>query len=426
MYGHSKDEVFMEIKRDVYLGKIIRKQNNRLVKVITGIRRCGKSYLLFTQYKNYLLSTGVPVSHIIEMAFDAFSNEKYRDPEIFYPYVKSLITDEGMYYILLDEIQLLGKFEAVLNDLMRLPNVDLYVTGSNAKFLSKDVLTEFRGRGDEVYLAPLSFGEFMSAYDGNKYDGWNEYLLYGGLPPVVLLQSPEEKISFLKRLFEETYIKDVMGRNKLQHQSELEDLIDFLASSIGSLTNPSKLSDAFHSVKHVRISDKTIKKYLDSLCDAFLISEAKRYDVKGKKYFGTPLKYYFTDLGLRNARINFRQIEGTHSMENVIYNELVARDLNVDVGVVEVAEKNADKLLKKQLEIDFVCNKGSSRYYVQSAYSVDGEEKMAQEIRPFLKTGDSFKKILIVKDTPAPWHTEEGVLVLSIYDFLLNRNSLDL
>lgn len=417
----------MEIKRDFYLNKLISKQHNQLIKVITGIRRCGKSYLVFTLYKNYLLSQGVDTSHIIEMAFDSFENKKYRDPNVFYPYIKDLIRDDKAYYVLLDEVQMLDEFESVLNGLMRIPNIDLYVTGSNAKFLSKDVLTEFRGRGDEVHIAPLTFAEFMSAYNGHKYDGWNEYILYGGLPPVVTLKTPEEKITFLKSLFEETYIRDVMGRNRLRNQAELEDLLNFLASSIGSLTNPTKLSATFKSVKHVTISDKTIKRYIDALCDAFLITMAQRYDVKGKAYFDTPLKYYYTDIGLRNARINFRQLEETHTMENVIFNELSAREFNVDVGVVEFTERNdRGKAIRKQLEIDFVCNKASKRYYVQSAFSVPDGPKMVQEQRPLKNTGDSFKKIIIVKDAPAPWYTEDGILVMSIFDFLLNPNSLDL
>ncbi len=417
----------MEIKRDFYLNKLISKQHNQLIKVITGIRRCGKSYLVFTLYKNYLFSQGVDASHIIEMAFDSFENKKYRDPNVFYPYIKDLIRDDKAYYVLLDEVQMLDEFESVLNGLMRISNIDLYVTGSNAKFLSKDVLTEFRGRGDEVHIAPLTFAEFMSAYNGHKYDGWNEYILYGGLPPVVTLKTPEEKIAFLKSLFEETYIRDVMGRNRLRNQAELEDLLNFLASSIGSLTNPTKLSATFKSVKHVTISDKTIKRYIDALCDAFLITMAQRYDVKGKAYFDTPLKYYYTDIGLRNARINFRQLEETHTMENVIFNELRAREFNVDVGVVEFTERNdRGKAIRKQLEIDFICNKASKRYYVQSAFSVPDSQKMVQEQRPLKNTGDSFKKIIIVKDAPAPWYTEDGILVMSIFDFLLNPNSLDL
>lgn len=416
----------MEINRDYYLNKLIIKQHNKLIKVVTGIRRCGKSYLVFTLYKNHLINQNVEPSHIIEMAFDSFENKKYRDPEVFFPYVKSLIKDSRIYYILLDEVQLLKEFESVLNGLMRLPNTDIYVTGSNAKFLSKDVLTEFRGRGDEIHIAPLSFSEFMSVYDGHKFDGWDEYMLYGGLPPIMLLHTPEEKIAFLKNLFEETYIKDVMGRNKLKNQAELEDLLNFISSSIGSLTNPTKLSDTFASVKHLNISSKTIKKYINCLSDAFLIDSAVRYDIKGKSYFNTPLKYYFTDMGLRNARINFRQFEKTHSMENIIFNELKAREYNVDVGIVQIYERDINSVpVRKQLEIDFVCNKGSKRYYVQSAFSLPDSQKLEQEQRSLRNTGDAFKKIIIVKDTPAPTYTEEGILVMNIFDFLLNPNSLD-
>ena len=417
----------MIFKRERYLNKLIQKQNNGLIKVVTGIRRCGKSYLVFRLFKDHLLSAGVDSSHIIEMPFDAFENKKYRDPEIFYPYVKSLITDDQPYYILLDEIQMLGEFESVLNGFTRLPNVDIYVTGSNARFLSKDVLTEFRGRGDEVYIGPLCFSEFMSEYDGHKTDGWNEYILYGGLPPVVLLHTSEEKIAFLKNLFAETYIKDVVGRNRLQNQDLLEDLLNFLSSSIGSLTNPAKLSNTFKSVKGVTISDKTISKYIGCLCDAFLIASASRYDIKGKGYLGSPLKYYFTDIGLRNARNNFRQLEETHTLENVIFNELRSREYNVDIGVVPFIEKDKNGIaVRKHLEIDFICNKGSARYYVQSAFALPDAQKLKQEQRPLNKTGDSFKKIIVVKDAPAPWYTDDGILVMSIFDFLMNPDSLDM
>lgn len=311
----------MEIKRDLYLNKLVSKKHNGLIKVVTGIRRCGKSYLLFHLFKNYLLEGGVSKDHIIEMAFDSFENMKYRDPNVLYPYMKSLIVDDEQYYVLFDEVQLLGEFEAVLNGLMRIPNVDVYVTGSNAKFLSKDIITEFRGRGDEMHMNPLSFQEFMSVYAGNKYDGWNEYILYGGLPSVMQLSSPEEKIDYLKNIFDETYINDIVGRHKVKKRAELEELLNILASNIGSLTNPKKLSDTFKSVKRVNISQKTIRNYLEYLSDSFLISSAYRYDIKGRKYIGTPMKYYYTDMGLCNARINFRQLEDTHTMENVIYNE---------------------------------------------------------------------------------------------------------
>ncbi len=417
----------MEIKRDYYLNKIIMKQHNGLIKVVTGIRRCGKSYLLFHLYKKYLLENGIDKEHILEIAFDSFENRQFCNPEVLYPYIKSKIIDDRMYYILLDEVQLLGEFESVLNGLIRIENVDVYVTGSNAKFLSKDIITEFRGRGDELHMYPLSFSEFMSVYDGNKYDGWNEYVLYGGLPPVVLLPSPEQKIEFLKNLFKETYINDLVGRHKIKNKEEFEELIDILSSGIGSLTNPKKLADTFQSKKQKKLSTNTVKNYLDYLCDAFIVDKAVRYDIKGKKYIDTPQKYYFTDVGLRNVRINFRQIEENHTMENIIFNELLIRNFNVDIGLVIVNQKDKnDKFVRKQLEVDFVCNKGSKRYYIQSAFVILDPNKMKQESNSLLRINDSFKKIIIVKDTPAPWYTEEGILIMSIYDFLLNMNSLDL
>lgn len=427
MQKFSVEARALEIRRDYYLKKLISKKHNGLIKVITGMRRCGKSYLLFTIFRNYLLETGVPVDHIIDMAFDSYENKKYRDPDVLYPHVKNQISDRGMYYILLDEVQLLGDFESVLNGFMRMPNVDVYVTGSNAKFLSKDIITEFRGRGDELHMSPLSFREFMSVYDGNKYDGWNEYVLYGGLPLTVLLPTAEQKIEFLKRLFDETYINDIVGRHRIRNKDEFEELINILSSSIGSLTNPKKLSDTFKTKKGKKISVNTITNYLDYLCDAFVVSRATRYDIKGKKYIDTPQKYYFSDIGLRNARINFRQIEENHTMENILYNELLSRDFNVDVGLVMVSGKDSDgKLVRKQLEVDFVCNKGSKRYYIQSAFTIPDEAKMQQESNSLRRIDDSFKKIIVVKDTPAPWYTEEGILVISIYDFLLNEDSLDL
>lgn len=412
----------MEIKRDYYLNKLIAKQHNGLIKVITGMRRCGKSYLLFTLFKRHLLESGVPESHIIEIAFDSFESKRLRDPEVLYPYVKERILDQGMYYILLDEVQLLGEFESVLNGFIRIPNVDVYVTGSNAKFLSKDVITEFRGRGDELHMSPLSFAEFMSVYGGNKYDGWKEYVLYGGLPPVALLPTAEQKIELLKRLFDETYINDIVGRHKIRNKEEFEELISILASGIGSLTNPKKLADTFKTKKRKAISVNTIKSYLDYLCDAFVVSRAARYDIRGRKYIDTPQKYYFSDVGLRNARINFRQLEENHTMENVIYNELLARDFGVDVGLVTLRDGGC----QRQLEVDFVCNKGSKRYYVQSAFAIPDEGKMRQESASLLGIDDSFKKIIVVRDTLSPWYTEDGILVISIYDFLLDPNSMEL
>lgn len=417
----------MEIKRDRYLNLLISKKHNGLIKVITGMRRCGKSYLLFTLFKDYLLSEGIEESHIIEIAFDAYENKQYRDPDVLYPYLKEQIKDDGMYYVLLDEVQLLGEFEAILNSLTRMKNVDVYVTGSNARFLSKDVITEFRGRGDEVHMYPLSFAEFMSVYPGTKQDGWNEYMLYGGLPLVLSFTTPDQKIAFLKSLFEETYISDIVGRHNIRNKAELEELLNILSSAIGSLTNPEKLAATFRSVKNKKISSSTIKKYIDYLCDSFLIDSAVRYDVKGKKYIDTPMKYYFTDMGLRNARLNFRQLEETHSMENIIFNELKIRGFNVDVGVIMQYDTNEKgNSIRKQLEIDFVCNKGSKRYYIQSAYAIPDQAKMEQEQRSLMLTGDFFKRIIITKDTPAPHYNENGVLIMSVYDFLLNENSLDI
>lgn len=390
------------------------------------MRRCGKSYLLFNLFKAHLCSEGVSENHIIEIAFDSFENKRFRDPEVFYPYLKKLILDEEMYYVLLDEVQLLGEFESVLNSLIRMKNVDVYVTGSNARFLSKDVITEFRGRGDEVHMYPLSFAEFMSVYPGTKQDGWDEYMLYGGLPLVLSMETPEQKITFLKTLFEETYISDIVGRHNIRNKAELEDLLNILSSAIGSLTNPEKLSATFKTVKKKKISSSTIKRYIDYFCDSFLIDRAVRYDVKGKKYIDTPLKYYFTDMGLRNARLNFRQLEETHTMENIIFNELKIRGFNVDVGVIVQNETNEKgNNVRKQLEIDFVCNKGSKRYYIQSAYAMPDAAKMEQEQRSLMLTGDFFKRSIITKDTPAPYYNEAGVLIMNIYDFLLNENSLE-
>ena len=416
----------MEIKRNRYLSTLISKEHNGFIKVITGMRRCGKSYLLFNLFKEHLLAKGVNEDHIVEIAFDAFENKRFCDPNVLFPHLKAQLKDNGMNYVLLDEIQLLDEFEAVLNSLIRMKNVDVYVTGSNARFLSKDVITEFRGRGDEVHMYPLSFAEFMSVYPGTKQDGWNEYMLYGGLPPVLSFTTPEQKIAFLKSLFEETYISDIVGRHNIRNKAELEDLLNILSSAIGSLTNPEKLSATFKTVKKKKISNMTIKRYIDYLCDSFLIDSAIRYDVKGKKYIDTPVKYYFTDMGLRNARLNFRQLEETHSMENLIFNELKIRGFNVDVGVVTKSETNErGNSVRKQLEIDFVCNKGSKRYYIQSAYAIPDQAKMKQEQRPLMLTGDFFKRMIITKDTPAPYYNESGVLIMSVYDFLLNENSLE-
>ena len=417
----------MEIRRDIYLNKLISKKHNGLIKVITGIRRCGKSYLLFNLFKEYLVNEGVNENHIIEIAFDSFENKKYRDPEVLFPYLMEKIADNEMYYVLLDEVQMLDDFESVLNSLGRKKNVDVYVTGSNAKFLSKDIITEFRGRGDEVHMYPLTYSEFMSVYDGDKQEGWRDYVLFGGIPLVLGFETADQKSDFLKSLFEETYISDITGRNNIRNKAGLEELLNILSSAIGSLTNPSKLSATFKSVKNKTISKDTIIKYIDYLKDSFLIDSAIRYDIKGKKYINTPSKYYFTDLGLRNARLNFRQVEETHAMENVIFNELKVRGYNVDVGVVVMNEvdKNGKKI-RKQLEVDFVCNKGSKRFYIQSAYALPDKEKMEQEQRSLVNIGDGFKKIIITKDAVAPLYNDEGILVMSVYDFLLNPDSMEI
>ncbi len=417
----------MEIRRDIYLNKLISKKHNGLIKVVTGMRRCGKSYLLFNLFKEYLVNEGVNENHIIEIAFDSFENRKYRDPEVLFPYLMEKIADDEMYYVLLDEVQMLDDFESVLNSLGRKKNVDVYVTGSNAKFLSKDIITEFRGRGDEVHMYPLTYSEFMSVYDGDKQEGWRDYVLFGGIPLVLGFETADQKSDFLKCLFEETYISDITGRNNIRNKAELEELLNILSSAIGSLTNPSKLSATFKSVKNKTISKETIIKYIDYLKDSFLIDSAIRYDIKGKKYINTPSKYYFTDLGLRNARLNFRQVEETHAMENIIFNELKVRGYNVDVGVVVMNEvdKNGKKI-RKQLEVDFVCNKGSKRFYIQSAYALPDKEKMEQEQRSLVNTGDGFKKIIITKDAVAPLYNDEGILVMSVYDFLLNPDSMEI
>lgn len=417
----------MEIRRDIYLNKLISKKHNGLIKVVTGMRRCGKSYLLFNLFKEYLVNEGVNENHIIEIAFDSFENRKYRDPEVLFPYLMEKIADNEMYYVLLDEVQMLDDFESVLNSLGRKKNVDVYVTGSNAKFLSKDIITEFRGRGDEVHMYPLTYSEFMSVYDGDKQEGWRDYVLFGGIPLVLGFETADQKTDFLKSLFEETYISDITGRNNIRNKAELEELLNILSSAIGSLTNPSKLSATFKSVKNKTISKDTIIKYIDYLKDSFLIDSAIRYDIKGKKYINTPSKYYFTDLGLRNARLNFRQVEETHAMENIIFNELKVRGYNVDVGVVVMNEvdKNGKKI-RKQLEVDFVCNKGSKRFYIQSAYALPDKEKMEQEQRSLVNTGDGFKKIIITKDAVAPLYNDEGILVMSVYDFLLNPDSMEI
>ena len=416
----------MEIQRQFYLDELIRKQRNGFVKVITGLRRCGKSYLLRTIFKNHLLANGFLPEQIVEMAFDERDNKKFRDPDTFYEFAKSKLALRPDTVFLLDEIQLLDDFESVLNGLLG-KKAEIYATGSNAKFLSKDIITEFRGRGDEIHMTPLSFAEYYSFFNDDKIGRFHEYMLYGGLPPVALASVPEDKIAILNSLYTETYLRDIVGRNKIRKVAELENLLDILSSAIGSLVNPEKLRKTFHSVKHSKITSDTIAKYISYLEDAYLLEAAQRYDIKGKAYIETPLKYYYSDLGLRNARLKFRQLEETHSMENIIYNELRHRKFNVDIGQIEVNEKNADGTYsRRQLEVDFVANKGSKRYYIQSAYMIPDEEKREQEIRSLLKIDDSFKKIVITSHAPAPLYDDHGILTMSIYDFLLDRDSLDL
>lgn len=412
------------MNRDRYLQKLVRKMHNGMVKVVTGLRRSGKTYLLFTLFYDYLLKNGVQEDHVIHIALDDFANREFRNPDALYRYVKSRIADDKMYYILLDEVQMVSEFEDVLNGFLHIPNADSYVTGSNAKFLSKDIITEFRGRGDQIHLYPLSFSEFFHDYDGSKASAWQEYSLYGGLPKIRTMSDPHDKASYLEGIFAETYLKDILERNDVRNPAELSELLDYLASGIGGLSNPKKLSDTFKSVKNVSIHPDTVKSYLDYFEDSFLISRAVRYDIKGKKYFSTPCKYYFTDIGLRNARLRFRQYEETHIMENIIYNELLSRGYSVDVGMVEHTERTAEqKKIQKQLEVDFVCNKGYERVYIQSSLNLASEEKQAQELRPLLSIKDSFKKIVIVAGLQPTYMNDDGVLVQNLFDFLLEENA---
>lgn len=411
----------MEIKRDAYLRKLISRKNNGLIKVITGIRRCGKSYMLDPLFKNYLLSDGVPEDHIIKIELDRISNRRfYNDAEGFDAYLRSYIKDGDPYYILLDEIQLVDGFEYVLNGLLYEKNLDVYVTGSNSKFLSSDIITEFRGRGDQIRINPLSFSEFYAARGGDKYDAWNEYLTFGGMPQILSMKSDEEKSGYLKALFAGTYFPDIINRNGIKRVDILDRITDVLASSVGSLTNPQKIFDTFRSNGEKELSLKTVNSYLSCLEDSFIVSKASRYDVKGRKYISTPQKYYFADPGLRNARLNFRQQEENHIMENVIYNELLFRGYNTDVGVVEIRDGGK----RVQTEVDFVCNSGSNRFYVQSSLNLDTHEKTVQESRPLNHIRDSFKKIIVVRDNIRSWRTDDGILVIGITDFLLDPDSL--
>lgn len=417
----------MVIRRDAYLQKLIDRMGNGMVKIITGIRRCGKSYLLFEIFRSYLLSQGVDPSHIIALQLDDRANREYLDPDALYRHIRGLIVDEEPYYILLDEVQLVKEFESVLLSLLHIHNADIYATGSNAKFLSSDIITEFRGRGDQVHLSPLSFSEFFAASSLDFEDAWNEYSVYGGMPYLLSCRSVEQKISYLRNLFEETYLKDIVNRYNLRNEDVLEEILNIVSSDIGSLTNPNKLSKTFRSIKNKAIAPETIRQYLDYFVDSFLIRKAHRYDVKGKGYIDTPLKYYFSDMGLRNARLNFRQIEESRAMENIIYNELMIRGFNVDVGVVPIGEKNENgNYVQKQLEVDFVCNLGYERYYIQSALSIDEAEKRELEERPLLRIDDHFRKIVIVRKSISPRKDENGVLFLGLKTFLLEPESIRL
>ena len=417
----------MEIKRDVYLNKLIRKKKNGLIKVVTGVRRCGKSYLLFRLFHEHLTESGVPADHIIEIALDDRANKELRDPDAILKFIKDNIRDRADYYVILDEIQYLDEFEDVLNSLLHIPNADVYVTGSNSRFLSSDVITQFRGRGDEVRVYPLSFSEFLSAHPGTEDEAWDDYLNYGGLPLILTMDAPEDKAEYLNSLFQKVYLSDIIERHNVRNKAELDELVDVLASAVGSYTNTNKLVRTFKSVKNKTVSDKTIKNYTDYLIDAFLISRADRYDIKGKKYIGKQSKYYFEDIGLRNARLGFRQVEETHLMENIIYNELRVRGYHADVGVVEYFETKADgKRGKKQLEVDFVAAKGSEKYYIQSAFALRNTDKVEQERRGLLDIPDFFRKIIVVGDNIKVRRDEYGITTIGLRNFLLDKDSLKL
>lgn len=417
----------MEIKRDNYLNKLIRKKKNGLIKVVTGVRRCGKSYLLFHLFHDHLLSSGISEDHIIEVALDDRSNKALRDPDTMLNYIKGSIHDSEDYYIILDEVQYMDEFEDVLNSLLHIRNADIYVTGSNSKFLSSDVITQFRGRGDEIHVYPLSFREYLSAYPGTQDEAWDDYVVYGGLPLVLSMEEPEDKAAYLTALFQKVYISDIMERHGVRNKTELDELVDILSSATGSYTSQSKLARTFKSVKGKPISDKTLKKYIDYLIDSFLVSKAVRYDIKGKKYIDSPAKYYFEDVGLRNARLGFRQVEENHLMENIIYNELRIRGYHVDVGMVERYETGKDgKRSKRQLEVDFVATKGSEKYYIQSAFAMPSAEKLTQEQRSLLSIPDSFRKIIVVGNNIKVRRDENGIVTVGLRNFLLDEDSLKL
>ena len=416
----------MEIERNIYLEQLILRKNNGMIKVITGIRRCGKSFLLFNIFKKHLMENGVSEDHIIEIALDGIENEELRNPKTCYRYVKTALKDKESYYLLLDEIQFMPRFEEVLNGLLRMDNIDIYVTGSNSRFLSSDIITEFRGRGDEIRVYPLSFAEFYSVFHGEYDDAWNDYMIYGGLPQVAGFQTERQKAEYLKNIFTNVYLKDVVERNGIQSPDGLGTLVDILASAIGAPTNPTRISNTFASERQISYTNKTISRHIDYLEEAFLISKASRYDIKGRKYIGANLKYYFTDLGLRNARLNFRQQEPTHIMENIVYNELLIRGYNVDTGIIDLYGKDQEgKRVRKQLEVDFVVNQGSQRYYVQVAYDMTSKEKQAQEFYSLRNIPDSFKKIVIVGGGTKPWRNEEGFVIMGMRYFLLNSDSLE-
>lgn len=417
----------MEIRRDRYLERLIVHKGNGRVKIVTGIRRCGKSYLLFQLFKRHLIETGVKPNHIIEIQLEDRSNKELRNPDACLAFIKKQIKDQKPYYLLIDEVQLMDEFEDVLNSCLHIQNLDTYVTGSNSKFLSKDIITEFRGRGDEMYLRPLSFKEYRIIHPDKPFDDvWTEYMTFGGLPYCALLPSREEKADYLKRLFDEVFLRDIIERNRVQNDAQLESLLNVISSAVGSLTNPKKLEDTFTSSGTGKLSAVTIKQYLDYLCDAFMIEQAERYDIKGKRYISTPYKYYFTDTGLRNARLNFRQLEETHLMENVMYNELCLRGYSVDVGVVEINERQENgKYVRKQIEVDFVCNKADERVYVQSAFSIPTTEKRQQEERPLVNVGDGFRKVVVTKDNVLRHNDENGILIMSLQEFLMDEGALE-
>ena len=418
----------MEIRRDKYLDRLIAHKGNQRVKIITGIRRCGKSYLLFQLFKRHLIDSGIKPSHILEIQLEDRTNKDLRDPDVCLSFIKGKVRDRKPYYLLIDEVQLMREFEDVLNSCLHIPNLDTYVTGSNSKFLSKDIITEFRGRGDEIYLRPLSFKEYKTTCEELPFEtAWTEYITYGGLPYCALLPSREEKSVYLKQLFEEVFLRDIIERNKVQNDAQLESLLNVISSAVGSLTNPRKLENTFASSGSGKLSAVTIKHYLDLLCDAFLIELAERYDIKGKRYISTPYKYYFTDSGLRNARLNFRQLEETHLMENVVYNELCSRGYSVDVGVVEMNERQPDgRYVRRQIEVDFVCNKADERIYIQSAFSIPTTEKRQQEERPLRNVEDGFRKVIVTKDNVLKHSDENGILIIGLQEFLMDETSLEL